>query len=329
MFTVAELEDVIPLVRSSVPPMPQYAWPLLKPLTGVEVVVKHENHTPIGAFKVRGGVVYFDRLIQNPYRIYECGYDYFNVTRNGKAGAVEKVEAWQILSPLRGMPFGVGDINRQIHERFRAEFMGLASRRPRSIPKPMGSDVYGDKVINLANHRRDRRVVHVAEGLGGAAEIGFSPGLGLRGDRGVGVLPTRRRRTSPGHHRREMTVGHELNAMPRFESPKWPIWSGLERRRQRIAGREHVHVGRHDRSPAGRPRIKAAVCGMLAPCMPACATGTPVPRRTSQNARSMPLRPQKRSLVCLLGESLSGHAPSALTIFDAVERSPPVRNLIN
>jgi threonine dehydratase len=62
MFTLAELEDVIPLVRSSVPPTSQYAWPLLRALTGVEVVVKHENHTPIGAFKVRGGIVYFDRL---------------------------------------------------------------------------------------------------------------------------------------------------------------------------------------------------------------------------------------------------------------------------
>ena len=39
---------------------------------------------------------------------------YFNPTRNGKTGAVKDVEAWQILSPLRGMPFGVGDINRQI-----------------------------------------------------------------------------------------------------------------------------------------------------------------------------------------------------------------------
>src|SRR5262249_33504952 len=62
MFTLPELESVIPLVRASVPPTPQYAWPLLKERTGVEVVVKHENHTPIGAFKVRGGMVYFDRL---------------------------------------------------------------------------------------------------------------------------------------------------------------------------------------------------------------------------------------------------------------------------
>jgi threonine dehydratase len=62
MFTLAELETVMPLVRASVPPTLQYAWPLLRVQTGVEVVVKHENHTPIGAFKVRGGVVYFDRL---------------------------------------------------------------------------------------------------------------------------------------------------------------------------------------------------------------------------------------------------------------------------
>ena len=48
--------------RIAVPPTPQYGWPLLRALTGVEVVVKHENHTPIGAFKVRGGIVYFDQL---------------------------------------------------------------------------------------------------------------------------------------------------------------------------------------------------------------------------------------------------------------------------
>jgi threonine dehydratase len=62
MFTLTELEAVLPVVRAAVPATPQYAWPLLKARTGVEVVVKHENHTPVGAFKVRGGVVYFDRL---------------------------------------------------------------------------------------------------------------------------------------------------------------------------------------------------------------------------------------------------------------------------
>ena len=62
MFTLAELEAAVPIVRAAVPPTPQFAWPLLKARTGVDVVVKHENHTPTGAFKVRGGIVYVDRL---------------------------------------------------------------------------------------------------------------------------------------------------------------------------------------------------------------------------------------------------------------------------
>ncbi len=62
MFSLAELHSVLPIVRAAVPATPQYAWPLLRARTGVDVVVKHENHTPIGAFKVRGGLVYFHRL---------------------------------------------------------------------------------------------------------------------------------------------------------------------------------------------------------------------------------------------------------------------------
>jgi threonine dehydratase len=64
MFTLAELEAVLPIVRAAMPPTPQYAWPSLQARTGVAVVVKHENHTPIGAFKVRGGLVYVERLKQ-------------------------------------------------------------------------------------------------------------------------------------------------------------------------------------------------------------------------------------------------------------------------
>jgi len=69
MFTLAELDAVLPLVHASVPATLQYSWPLLKERTGVDVVVKHENHTPIGAFKVRGGIVYFDRLKRRRPRV--------------------------------------------------------------------------------------------------------------------------------------------------------------------------------------------------------------------------------------------------------------------
>ena len=62
MFTLDELNSAITTVRSVMLPTPQYAWPLLAKRLGCTVVVKHENHTPIGAFKVRGGLVYLDRL---------------------------------------------------------------------------------------------------------------------------------------------------------------------------------------------------------------------------------------------------------------------------
>jgi len=63
MFTKTELDCAIALVHRSMPPTPQYAWPLLRRRLGIDVIVKHENHTPTGAFKVRGGIVYLDRLL--------------------------------------------------------------------------------------------------------------------------------------------------------------------------------------------------------------------------------------------------------------------------
>ena len=62
LATLAELERVAELVHAVVPETPQYAWPKLARRAGCEVWVKHENYTPTGAFKVRGGLVYFDRL---------------------------------------------------------------------------------------------------------------------------------------------------------------------------------------------------------------------------------------------------------------------------
>ena len=61
MLSLQEVEDAARVVYAAMPPTAQYAWPLLARRTGCEVWVKHENHTPIGAFKVRGGLVYMDR----------------------------------------------------------------------------------------------------------------------------------------------------------------------------------------------------------------------------------------------------------------------------
>jgi threonine dehydratase len=62
MFDLRELERAHEVVSAAVPPTPAHAWPLLAERIGTTVVVKHENHTPTGAFKVRGGLVYVDRL---------------------------------------------------------------------------------------------------------------------------------------------------------------------------------------------------------------------------------------------------------------------------
>jgi threonine dehydratase len=63
-LTLDEVAGATELIRPIVPPTPQYAWPKLRDRAGCTVWVKHENHTPTGAFKVRGGIVYMNRLRQ-------------------------------------------------------------------------------------------------------------------------------------------------------------------------------------------------------------------------------------------------------------------------
>jgi ATP-dependent exoDNAse (exonuclease V) alpha subunit len=102
---------------------------------------------------------------------------YFNL------GAAEKAEDWQILSPVRALPHGVWEINRLIHKRFKARTVRSARRvRDRKIPKPLGDEeiVYGDKVINVINHRRGGKKVYPQEGAAeyiANGEIGIAVGL--------------------------------------------------------------------------------------------------------------------------------------------------------
>tara|TARA_R110001592_G_scaffold240208_1_gene500228 strand:- start:1454 stop:2428 length:975 start_codon:yes stop_codon:yes gene_type:complete len=61
-MTLPELMSAREIVSTHVPPTPTHNWPLLDQRAGGEVWVKHENHSPVGAFKVRGGLVYLTRL---------------------------------------------------------------------------------------------------------------------------------------------------------------------------------------------------------------------------------------------------------------------------
>ena len=62
VFSTAEIDAARRIVHAAMPPTPQQRWPLLEARLGAEVWVKHENHAPVGAFKLRGGLVYFDAL---------------------------------------------------------------------------------------------------------------------------------------------------------------------------------------------------------------------------------------------------------------------------
>ncbi|MFX4404423.1 hypothetical protein ABTA52_18895, partial [Acinetobacter baumannii] len=59
---LGEIEQAAGIVYAGMAPTPQLCWPLLNQALGAEVWVKHENHAPTGAFKVRGGMVYLHHL---------------------------------------------------------------------------------------------------------------------------------------------------------------------------------------------------------------------------------------------------------------------------
>lgn len=61
-LTLTDIEAAADLIYQQMPATPQYAWPLLAEIAGTTVWVKHENHTPTGAFKVRGGITFIDWL---------------------------------------------------------------------------------------------------------------------------------------------------------------------------------------------------------------------------------------------------------------------------
>ena len=65
MPDLREIEAASRIVYADMPPTPQYCWPMLCERLGTEIWVKHENQTPVGAFKLRGGLVYFEHLAQS------------------------------------------------------------------------------------------------------------------------------------------------------------------------------------------------------------------------------------------------------------------------
>lgn len=94
----------------------------------------------------------------------------FNSTHKARyyknEAAVEKIDYWQVLSPVRVRIYGTKNINRMIHKFFRKGIVDFANDRNSLIPKPLGNEeiVYGDKVINLRNHAAAKRKVYPMKG---------------------------------------------------------------------------------------------------------------------------------------------------------------------
>jgi len=62
--SLSQIREAQTVVYRSMPPTPQYSWPLINQRLGTEAWIKHENHTPVGSFKLRGALVYMDWLRQ-------------------------------------------------------------------------------------------------------------------------------------------------------------------------------------------------------------------------------------------------------------------------
>ncbi|MDM0047078.1 threonine dehydratase [Variovorax dokdonensis] len=101
-FTPEEIADAQANVYALMPPTPQYAWPLLSQRLGCRVWVKHENHTPTGAFKVRGGMTYMSSLRQQQPQVRHV----ISATRGNHGQSIGLAAARQGLSATIVVPHG-------------------------------------------------------------------------------------------------------------------------------------------------------------------------------------------------------------------------------
>ena len=106
------------------------------------------------------------------------GITFFNYTNKSNTGCASKAEDWQILAPVKNGSHGVLHMNHYIHEKYRHESMKLAEDGTGKIPRRMGSDgiVYGDKVINVINQKRDAWPKEGADNYVANGEIGVASG---------------------------------------------------------------------------------------------------------------------------------------------------------
>jgi threonine dehydratase len=102
LATLSELEAISAQIDALVPATPQFSWPLLNARTGCELWVKHENHTSIGAFKIRSALNYINRLIEREPGVRGV----IAATRGNFGQAVAHAAARRGLPATIVVPFG-------------------------------------------------------------------------------------------------------------------------------------------------------------------------------------------------------------------------------
>lgn len=205
MFSLADLDAAEAVVRRHVPPTPQYAWPLLAEQTGVETWVKHENHAPTGAFKVRGGLVYVERLVR---RVSDIA-GFVTATRGNHGQSVAFAGRAASLPVTIVVPFGNSPDKNASMVAFGAELIehGVDFQAAREHAGQLAEErllvmvpsFHPDLVVGVATYARellatvrDLDVVYVPVGMGSGicALIGVRDLLGL-GTEIVGVVADR------------------------------------------------------------------------------------------------------------------------------------------
>ncbi|HQT77412.1 MAG TPA: threonine dehydratase [Rhodopila sp.] len=106
MFSLSELQRAAAVVGSHLPATPQLHWPLLSQRAGASVWVKHENHLPTGAFKVRGGVMLAHRLQQAAQDTGRCVPGLISATRGNHGQSLGWAGARFGLPVTIIVPFG-------------------------------------------------------------------------------------------------------------------------------------------------------------------------------------------------------------------------------
>jgi threonine dehydratase len=99
---LSEIKAAAEVVYRTMPPTPQFTWPLLNARAGCEAWVKHENHTPVGAFKIRGGLVYMDWLRRMRPEVTTV----ISATRGNHGQSVATAGALHGLRVVIVVPFG-------------------------------------------------------------------------------------------------------------------------------------------------------------------------------------------------------------------------------